>query len=1001
MRHHKVYVTLGFHVNCYHSWRGDTPDEAGFGTDIRVIRNVLRILNDAHRRGLNARGYWDWDVYYTVQQILPRYAADILADIRARVEAGLDEIILGPYNNGANHAATEAELRTAIAYAIRNPFGSGLAQVFGRVAPIYRPQEMMLTPGHLTILRQEGVEAIILLYANVPFNSLSTFVPALPLAQRYNPLWLRTPPDETPMILLPCISAGDIIEHVSLEALLLRLRREQVAGRLNSDVLVHINEDADLESWLPVRVPKAFAWFPNTGGLEEFIRVVNKYPWADFTVPSEYLRDHPPVGEIVVRQDLADGGFDGNYSWAEKHTSLQNWTLVERSRLASYRAMAWLDLTGLEDLSGLRQRLWEGEDSAFFRRMVSLSTTHFGMSTPVINEERQAAAQAMLGTALDIAAQAQREAARAVRQQVAVAEDGEEALYVLGVYRGSGPQQPLATDLHWTTAATIVRVPLILPPGVDDVAVTAVGGASLPASLVNVCPLADGRHAAELLMSLPPAAAKLQKIHVRSAARRTAGADRPPAHLRNAWLDVRFSEARGIETLAFNGEPFGGDDFLRPFVTYRAGKPRSFAAQRFALHPLDGERWERAARVRLETTIPLRTREGEFVNRFRYTFTLFDDLPWLLVDVEAVYAATPKRDMIQSFVQKLRRLIDLRWIEVAPCQLHPLLAAPAASPLRVWKHNHLGITACYDLNYGAINPKNRNLDSFNHQVTAGWVAVSDRRRGLLLAQSADVLASMAFCPMRLREADGVQHIWLNPFGSYYGRQLDYSHVGYHGVGAAVTAAVSGSLRPNAPSFNGQTVRFSLMLAPYHGDEPPPELQAAAAAFFYPPGIVYLRTPRGVDALLPDEMQAKIAQAERDAAWLSDAAPAAPRSLLANPSPGAVNLTWDAPPDPRVTGYELRWRPVGADTWQTRSLPPCDRWRVEELQDGTRYAFQLAALAPRSCSAWTAVVEGVPGAVGGKAGLGMLRGVPIGVLGRMVADSILAVVARNMGSMREM
>lgn len=380
---------------------------------------------------------------------------------------------------------------------------------------------------------------------------------------------------------------------------------------------------------------------------------------------------------------------------------------------------------------------------------------------------------------------------------------------------------------------------------------------------------------------------------------------------------------------------------------------------------------------------------GEFINRFRYTFTLFDDLPWLLLDVEASYAATPKRDLIQSFVQKLRRLIDLRWIEVAPCQLHPLLTAPAAEPLRVWKHNHLGITSYYDLNYGAINPRNRELDSFNHQVTAGWVAVSDRQRGLLLAQSADVLASMAFCPMRLREADSRQHIWLNPFGSYYGRQLDYSHVGYHGVGAAITGAVSGSLRPNAPSFNGQTVRFSLMVAPYRGEEPPADLQAAAMSFFYPPGIAYLRTPPGVDALLADDVREEIGRIEQEAASASDAALAPPQSLLANPSPGAITLTWDPPPDPRVTGYELHWRPVGADRWENLSLPQCDRWRVAELWDGTRYAFRLAALAPRARSPWTPAVEGVPGAVGGRAGLGILRGVSARVIGRMVLDSIIS------------
>ena len=77
---HKVYVILGFHTNFYHSWRGDTPDEAGFGTDIRIVREILRMLNNA---GEMAKAYWDTDVYYTFERIIPQHAPDILEGIRA------------------------------------------------------------------------------------------------------------------------------------------------------------------------------------------------------------------------------------------------------------------------------------------------------------------------------------------------------------------------------------------------------------------------------------------------------------------------------------------------------------------------------------------------------------------------------------------------------------------------------------------------------------------------------------------------------------------------------------------------------------------------------------------------------------------------------------------------------------------------------------------------------------------------------------------------------
>ena len=49
--------------------------------------------------------------------------------------------MLGPFNNGANHAATADRFRSAVAWAIENPWGSGLRQLFPKATPFYRPQE--------------------------------------------------------------------------------------------------------------------------------------------------------------------------------------------------------------------------------------------------------------------------------------------------------------------------------------------------------------------------------------------------------------------------------------------------------------------------------------------------------------------------------------------------------------------------------------------------------------------------------------------------------------------------------------------------------------------------------------------------------------------------------------------------------------------------------------------------------------------------------------------
>lgn len=964
----KIYVTLGFHTSFYHSWRGDTPDEAGFGTDIRIVRSILKVLNDANIHGLQACGYWDFDVYWTLEKIIPIHAPDIISGIRERVQAGMDEVLPGPYNNGANHAATEEELRAAVAWAIENPHGSGLRQLFGQVTPIYRPQECMYTTGQNRILREEGIEGIILYYAGVPFNNLSTFIPPLSPQQRYNPLLLRSLPDEQPLLLLPCISVADIFNHPSFEMWLLELRKLQTSGKVQTDLLLHLNEDADMDTWLPMGLPKALSWFPNTGGLPEIIRAVNKYPWAEFTTPGKYIDSHPPVGEILVRQDLADGGFDGSYSWAEKYTSLKNWTRLEQSRLHTRRAEALAASLPSEKREEIHRKLWLGVDSSFFSRLVGLSTTHFGMSTPVINEERQAKAVEVSETALRKAVEAEQEAAVQACEYV---ETSNSALYAFEVFTSSGE-----------CGQAVIRVPLLLPPDIETVEVLDKDGEIQRSSLLNVKGLPEGWRAGELMFSTRLAASERKLYYIQPG---TSLKQITPSlqTLENHWLRIDFSEKTGIERLLLEGELFGETGFLDPFITYRSAKiPERWGAQDYRFETFASESWQGIQRARLKTEIQMDTPGGRHSTDLVFTFTLFDDLPFLLADVQVEYAYTPPTDIIHNMQQKLRRLIDLRWIETAPFQLRPSLGNQPGEILCVWKRNYFGITSFYNLDYGQINPLNRELESFNHQVTAGWVAVSSGLRGLLVAENADHTSSMAFCPMRLRETEGRQQVWLNPFGSYYGRQLDYSHVDPNNLGVEMTLAVSGALKPNGPSFNGQNLNFSLLLAPYFGDEPPQDLQIAANNFFYPPGVLYLKTPKGAEARTGTEMREKIDMGERAQLLETQAPLPAPLAFLANPVDQGAVLVWDQARDARVSGYEIE-----QSVSEKQRIPVGDRWIVEGLENGVTYSFRIRALAGVLVSPWTAAVSCTPGAVGEVKVLSEGKGLRLGTIVKLVVSGL--------------
>jgi hypothetical protein len=980
----KIYVMLGFHTSFYHSWRGDTPDEAGFGVDIRVVRTILRMLDEANAAGLQARGYWDLDVFWTIEKIIQPYAPDILDSIRRRINARQDEVVLGSYNNGANHAATLCELKTALEYARSNPFGSGLEQLFGRVTPIMRPQECMLSSGQNALYRQAGIEGLILYYAGVPFNTFGAFIPPLPPQQRYNLLCLRSHPEDTPLEVWPCISQLDLFENTCLEALLLRLRHLQESGQVQNDLLVHLNFDADADLWLPVKLPRWLAWFPNLGGLREMIQVVNRYPWAEFTTPSEYRPQHPPQADIIVRQDLADGGFDGNYSWAEKFTSFQNWTLLEQARLRTCQAEALLPRVPLELSQELRARLWEGRQSVFFHRVIALSTTHFGMSTPVINSERQAVAHSLLSQARSEAAQVVREAAQVIRNREKVnVHPGKENLYQFEVSASDGPQHHGSQNVR-----TVVRLPVLLPAGVPQAELYDTQGQPIRSSFVNPSLLPSGALAGELLFWVQLSSGQPQRFHL---AKSDSLRPRPTplTQLRNPWLNLVLSESSGIQMLSYQDAQIGAEGFLQPRITYRDRKrPVSWGAQGYTISSLHSEHWNGLQRARLKTNIPMKVQGKILHTGLTYTFTLFDDLPYLLVDAEISYARTPARDMIENAQQRLRRWIDLRWIETAPCQFKPNLTARAGQrPLRVWKHNALGVTSYYDLDYGAINPRNRDIDSFNHQVTHGWVAVSDGQHGLLLAECAEKLASMAFCPMRLREVDGFQHLWLNPFGTYFGHQLDYAHLGGNGAGAKLTETASSAQRPNAPSFNGQKLQFSLLLAPYCGDAPDPQLQADAQAFFYPPAVVLMHTPEKLQAVTSMEVEALI-RAGRSLDPTGSAQPLpVPCNLLASPAEQSIDLTWESDPDDRIQSFEVRWRSSIENDWAANKTLQGTHLRLDGLQHGRSYFFQVRAIGVCSGSAWSAIASAKAGTVRAQTMVGLGRSVPFRILARLLLGSL--------------
>ena len=191
MRENKIHIAYGFHVNCYHSYRGDTNDNLGFGSDIRIIRKILDTLTEFNENGIPVKGTWDSENFFSLEKILPEYAPDIIEKMKERVKKYGDENIIMGYSNGALGAMNEDEFTASIDLAVTNEQGSGLKDLFGDFEMLVRPQEVMFTPSQVSLYNKTGVKALCLYYSCVPFDAFRTLVPKLPDELAFNRRGIR------------------------------------------------------------------------------------------------------------------------------------------------------------------------------------------------------------------------------------------------------------------------------------------------------------------------------------------------------------------------------------------------------------------------------------------------------------------------------------------------------------------------------------------------------------------------------------------------------------------------------------------------------------------------------------------------------------------------------------------------------------------------------------------------------------------------------------------
>ncbi len=786
----KIYVAFRFHANLYHSYRADTPDEKGLGKDIRIMRYCLDTLDKLNAQGIPIKGTWDIENYYSLQKNMAALCPDVTERIKKRVKDGIDEVEIMNYNNGIISAHTEEEAEIALKWAISNPDGSGLQDIFGTYGKIARPQECMHTPSLVKVYNKLGIEAISIFYSCIAFNGFSNFVPKLPTKERFNPLWYQAPGFEEKMVLIPAINPGDHFENGGIAKLVRTLRKEQLQMEKPVDLLVLVDMDADDDYWhgyLNANLSFALGFKKPlvNGGLNIFARKLAKLPYVEFTTPYEYLKTHPPVGTVSFGQDTADGGHDSYSSWADKLENKKLWSEVERNKLVNEYAKA---ICPTEEI---KNEVAKNIPS----RILTMSTTHFGLSTPAMCKPR-------LLQAFDMIANEREKSDKIfdkAKKLTTLDKEKTYAIYPKMYYRGDGVRNGLIR-LKGNVKAS--------GKGILDGFTREVFG-----NKETVLVYKGSENNIELKEDKLPKSSKITCSNT-SIANEFVSLNIENNQIKALYDNKEFLDSGSFETY------IKYDDFLH------AATDKSFTIKK--------TQEENYATI-VETG---RVNIGEGLDaKYTKTYSIIANLPYVYVDMDIQYPLTEDFGTSKRTVELLYRGYDRRWNEVIPLEIKPAFSGNSTDPIRVYKHNFMGSLSHFDYDYYKYTP-NKDLANSNNAITCGFVSFSGKDNGLLIAQSVAADNSFSFTNVRFSRDDkkDLDKISINPFGIYHGKQWKYN-LAKSGFAMKVAMKFAASYKPTATTYRGGHQQFSIMLAPFKGRKPQDEMINDAIAFAYPPYIL--------------------------------------------------------------------------------------------------------------------------------------------------------------------
>ena len=780
----KVHLALSFHVNLNHSYRGDTPDEDGFGKDIRVIRGILDMLD----RHPEVRADWDFDNAVSLDHLLPAHAPDIIQRILPRLD-GRDSVRVMSWNNGLVVAETADEIIESVKRAQDSyTLAFGAAQ-----APGIQPQENMFSADHVDLYQSERldnpIQWITLSYSASNFSGFRNDALLSP-EQRYNLLRLQANNDEgAAMLLLPVYHHADVVDHGGLVSWVKQIHRE-IPQR---DAVLAIHFDADSETWL------------------SFEREIEALEAADlsffrYTTLQDYFYRHRarPTGDVVISRDLAAGPRDGLEAWSEKWINREVFTPIERARIMAFGAdqLRRRQFMEVADRQPVEDRLAE----AFTERLLALSTTHFGLANPALHPEREAAALAQAASAESTATAALAAAVGRIKDEARPpgdvwlfhpGDDEWSGVAKINVEFSEGEHDP---D---TLTARIHRL-----GGEAD-------GRRAPSELASHTEHGDGSVATgELWVTVGLDGQELVGVSFESPDRAPRWGDDVAASrqgLSNGLVQLSFNESgQPVQLLVEHkrGEtvPLGNDtEWWQPWITWQG--------RRYSPRNWDIERTNRGGRgymaeVQLTGDVDL---PGGGIWEITYTFRVVKDQRLLYIDVDTTYPGGGDDGGPDPRMTEVVPLGLYPWIQDWELIDHDNDEDTPMRPNRPWLERHVVWREGFRGKVGGF-PVQDVRKALNSAAAMGWGAVFTT----LIAFDRWERSSPAFMPIRVQLGQAVEgrgkdtRVLLAPFGTLDGDSPDPrpERTAGSGLGARLTR-LAPHFGPFGPSMAGKSEHFSV------------------------------------------------------------------------------------------------------------------------------------------------------------------------------------------------